>query len=105
MLLVVLVIAFGLVGGRQPPDRQIGVRGARSGIEWYQRTLSARLPTFGVSCRFIPTCSRYAHAVIGEHGLWAGTWLALGRLVRCGPWTPHGTLDPPRGPLNDARRE
>ncbi|RTZ99310.1 MAG: hypothetical protein DSY84_08045 [Candidatus Neomarinimicrobiota bacterium] len=66
-----------------------------AGITWYQRTLSARLPTFGVSCRFVPTCSRYAHAVIGEHGLWTGTRLALGRLARCGPWTPHGTMAPP----------
>ena len=92
--MVVLVIAFGVADGRQSPDLQVGVRWTLAGISWYQRTLSARLPVFGVSCRFVPTCSRYAHTVIGEHGLWPGARLALGRLVRCGPWTPHGTVDP-----------
>ena len=94
-VIVVLVVAFGVADARQPPGLQVGVRWALAGITWYQRTLSVRLPVFGVSCRFVPTCSRYAHAVIGEHGLWTGTRLALGRLARCGPWTPHGTMDPP----------
>ena len=107
VLMVVLVIAVGVADGRQPPDQQIGVRWALASINWYQRTLSARLPMVGVSCRFVPTCSRYAHAVIGEHGLWRGTPLALGRLVRCGPWTPHGTVDPAphREPPSSAARK
>ena len=103
VLIVVLVVASGVADASQPPDQQIGVRWALAGISWYQRTLSVRLPVFGVSCRFVPTCSRYAHAVIGEHGLWTGTRLALGRLARCGPWTPHGTMDPP--PRSAAARE
>ncbi|HJN44763.1 MAG: membrane protein insertion efficiency factor YidD [Vicinamibacterales bacterium] len=95
VLLVVLLVTFGVADGRQPPDQQVGARWALAGITWYQRTLSSRLPVFGVSCRFVPTCSRYAHAVIGEHGLWRGTGLTLGRLARCGPWRPDGTMDPP----------
>ncbi|MCH7708508.1 MAG: membrane protein insertion efficiency factor YidD [Acidobacteria bacterium] len=93
--MVVLVVACAVADGRQPPDQQVGVRWALAGITLYQRTLSVRLPRFGVSCRFAPTCSRYAHSVIGEHGLWTGTRLALGRLARCGPWTPLDTVDPP----------
>ena len=103
VVMVVLVVAFGAADARQAPGQQVGARWALAGITWYQRTLSARLPTFGVSCRFVPTCSRYAHAVIGEHGLWTGTRLTLGRLARCGPWTPHGTADPP--PRGAAVRE
>ena len=103
VVIVVLVVAFGVADARQPPGLQVGVRWALAGITWYQRTLSVRLPVFGVSCRFVPTCSRYAHAVIGEHGLSTGTQLALGRLARCGPWTPHGTADPP--PRGAAVRE
>jgi len=103
VVIVVLLVAFGVADGRQPPDQQVGVRWALAGITWYQRTLSDRLPAFGVSCRFEPTCSRYAHAVIGEHGLLTGTRLALGRLARCGPWTPLGTADPP--PPRDAAPE
>lgn len=93
-LMVVVVVTLGVADARQPPVQQVGVRWALASINWYQRTLSARLPAFGVSCRFVPTCSRYAHAVIGEYGLWTGTRLALGRIARCGPWTPHGTVDP-----------
>ena len=64
----------GVRGGRQTPAaRPAGrVRCALASIAWYQRTLAVQLPLFGVSCRFVPTCSRYAHAVIGEHGLWTG---------------------------------
>ena len=101
-LSVVLLVAVGAADAHRPPDEQVGARWALAGITWYQRTLSARLPAFGVSCRFVPTCSRYAHAVIAKGGLWTGTRLALGRLARCGPWTPHGTVDPP--PPSDAAR-
>ena len=71
-MLVVVVVACGVADRRQPPGQQVGVRCELAGITWYQRTLAVRLPLFGVSCRFVPTCSRYAHAVIGEHGLWTG---------------------------------
>ena len=93
--MIVLAVTLGVVDGRRPPDRQVGVRWALAGINVYQRTLSDRLPTLGVSCRFVPTCSRYAHAAIGALGLWTGARVALGRLARCGPWTPRGTVDPP----------
>ena len=74
-----MVVACGVADRRQLPGQQVGVRCALAGITWYQRTLAVRLPPFDVSCRFVQTCSRYAHAVIGEHGL----------------WTPHGTMAPP----------
>ncbi len=46
-------------------------------------------------CRFSPTCSSYAEVVIREHGALKGGWLTAKRLLRCGPWTPEGTEDPP----------
>ena len=78
-----MVVACGVADRRQPPGQQVGVRCALAGIIWYQRMLAVRLTLFGVSCRFVPTCSRYAHAVIGEHGLWTGTWRAAGTSWRC----------------------
>jgi len=88
-------LAGGLLGCdlTRPPDRQVTTRAAVSAIRWYQATLSRRL---GVQCRFAPTCSEYALAVIRRHGAVRGGWLTAKRLARCGPWTPMGTVDLPR---------
>jgi hypothetical protein len=87
-------VAGGLLGCdlSRPTDRQVATRAAVSAIRWYQATLSRRL---GAQCRFTPTCSEYALTVIRRHGAVRGGWLTAKRLVRCGPWTPMGTLHPP----------
>lgn len=56
-------------------------------ILFYQRVLSPFLPK---RCRFYPSCSEYAAQAILKHGVWRGGWLALRRLLRCGPWHPGG---------------
>ncbi|MEM7353924.1 MAG: membrane protein insertion efficiency factor YidD [Acidobacteriota bacterium] len=53
------------------------------------------MPAAGVRCRFQPTCSHYAEGSIRKHGAWRGTGLAAWRILRCGPWTEIGTVDPP----------
>ena len=42
-------------------------------------------PVIGPRCRFQPTCSEYAVAVVRAHGAWAGLWLSLRRLSQCHP--------------------
>lgn len=42
-------------------------------------------PLFPPSCRFEPTCSRYAIEAIQTHGPLKGLGLALRRLSRCHP--------------------
>ena len=42
------------------------------------------------SCRYEPSCSRYAFTAIERYGALAGTWLTLKRLARCQPWGGHG---------------
>jgi putative membrane protein insertion efficiency factor len=76
-------------------DRQFSARALRAGIHVYQRTLSPLMPALGIRCRFTPTCSRYAEAVILKHGALLGSWLSVKRLARCGPWTAAGTVDEP----------
>ena len=68
---------------------------ALAGIHTYQRTLSPLAARAGIRCRFTPTCSRYAEAVIARNGVVIGGWKAVRRIARCGPWTPAGTRDDP----------
>src|SRR5690349_12809790 len=68
---------------------------AIAGIHAYQRTLAPLAADVGIRCRFTPTCSRYADAVIERDGLARGGWKAIKRIARCGPWTAQGTTDAP----------
>jgi putative membrane protein insertion efficiency factor len=79
----------------RPPPRQWTTRAAVGVIHVYQRTASRLMPAVGVTCRFSPTCSRYAAVVLERHGILRGTALTVVRLARCGPWTPSGTKDLP----------
>lgn len=58
----------------------------------YQKLISPALPP---SCRFYPTCSRYAYEAIDRYGLLKGGWMAIGRVSRCHPFNPGG-YDPVR---------
>jgi uncharacterized protein len=62
-------------------------RAGRGLIQAYRHTLS---PLVGFHCRHLPTCSEYAHEAIGRFGLWAGSWMALARLLRCHPLGSSG---------------
>ena len=68
---------------------------ALRGIHFYQRSLAPVAARLGATCRFEPTCSRYAETVIARDGLIAGGWKTTRRIVRCGPWTVRGTHDEP----------
>ncbi|MDR3497083.1 MAG: membrane protein insertion efficiency factor YidD [Ancalomicrobiaceae bacterium] len=63
---------------------------ARLLIRLYRLTLSAIL---GRSCRYLPTCSEYTEEAIARHGLWAGGWMGLRRILSCHPWGGSG-FDP-----------
>lgn len=60
----------------------------------YRVVLSPLLPP---SCRFTPTCSRYAELAVRRFGPWRGGGLALRRLVRCHPWGGSGWDPVPPG--------
>jgi putative membrane protein insertion efficiency factor len=79
----------------RPPEHQVSTALALGAIHLYQATASRWMPSLGVHCRFTPTCSHYAEAAIREDGALVGGFRALGRILRCGPWTPQGTYDPP----------
>ena len=45
-------------------------------------------------CRFYPSCSEYGYEAVKKYGAIKGSWMAVKRVVRCGPWTEFGTEDP-----------
>ena len=51
-------------------------------VRVYQWTLR---PFIGAHCRFEPSCSHYACAVLASHGALRGTGLAARRILRCNP--------------------
>ena len=66
---------------------RFAARGMISAIELYRNMISPLRPP---SCRFTPTCSQYAVDALRAHGLIRGSWLAMVRLLKCGPWHPGG---------------
>jgi putative membrane protein insertion efficiency factor len=68
---------------RKTPGRVLGT----TLIRLYQLTLSGFI---GNTCRHLPTCSEYGYEAIARHGLWAGGWLTLFRVSRCGPGGTSG---------------
>lgn len=71
---------------RKTPDRLFGM----GLVRLYQLTLSGFI---GNSCRHLPTCSEFGYEAIARHGLWAGGWMTLFRVGRCGPGGTAG-FDP-----------
>ena len=59
-------------------------------IRLYQRFVS---PWMGQNCRFYPSCSQYAVDALKVHGLILGSFYALGRILRCQPFS-EGGYDP-----------
>jgi putative membrane protein insertion efficiency factor len=42
------------------------------------------------SCRFYPTCSRYALDAVMKYGVFKGGYLSIKRILRCNPFNPGG---------------
>lgn len=95
--MVLLLAALGLLTAdlARPPAEQLSARALLAAIDLYQATLSPRIGRLGARCRFEPTCSHYGEAVIRRDGALVGGARATWRILRCGPWTPAGTKDPP----------
>jgi putative membrane protein insertion efficiency factor len=93
-ILAVLFLALAMDVSRAPAD-QWSARVALGAIDVYQATLSKVFARAGTECRFHPTCSHYAEGAIRKHGMLVGSLRTGKRLLRCGPWTPADTYDPP----------
>jgi putative membrane protein insertion efficiency factor len=56
-------------------------------IKFYRVFISPLKPP---SCRFYPTCSKYALEAIEKYGALKGALLAIKRLLKCHPLHPGG---------------
>ena len=95
-----VIVVF--VDASRPPAARTSTAMAVGAIHVYQATLSRLYPKAGVQCRFTPSCSHYAETCVRQFGVARGGWLALKRVIRCGPWTPAGTMDPAPARTADA---
>ena len=71
--------------------KSVGVRAAFFALNCYKSYVSL---WFAGTCRFEPTCSRYAYEAIERFGVARGTWLGLKRLLRCQPLSRKFGCDP-----------
>lgn len=78
-------------GANTPAERTAAVKAALAVLRIYKVYVS---PWFAGSCRFEPTCSRYAHEAIERFGVMHGAWLGLRRLARCQPLSRKFGYDP-----------
>ena len=78
------------MSGQRPPSSGLARLPRLFGrglVALYRYTLA---PLIGPRCRHLPGCSEYADEAVTRFGLWAGSWMALARILRCQPWGTHG---------------
>jgi len=71
--------------------KSFGVRAALFALDCYKAYFSV---LFAGSCRFEPSCSRYAYEAIARFGVARGVWLGTKRLLRCHPLSRKFGYDP-----------
>jgi len=90
-------VATGIGAGRASPvptatgKRSVGVKAALAALRIYKVYFSI---LFAGSCRFEPTCSRYAYEAIERFGVMRGSWMGFKRLLRCQPLSRKFGYDP-----------
>ncbi len=78
-------------GSEDAQKQSVAVKAALAALRIYKVYLSF---LFAGSCRFEPTCSRYAYEAIERFGVMRGSWLGLKRLLRCHPLSRKFGYDP-----------
>ena len=78
------------VAATDAPRPGLVARALLQPIRFYRKFIGPALPP---SCRFEPSCSADAAEAITTHGAVGGLWLAVRRLLKCGPWH-RGGYDP-----------
>ncbi len=93
-LVAMAVIAVTAHDIAATPRDSFSARATIAAIDGYRACVSPHLRGV-VQCRFTPTCSAYGRESVRKYGFLAGSFRAVKRIARCGPWTPAGTVDRP----------
>lgn len=96
VLIIVALVLAGLVAHDMTVEtgRGYAARGAIAAIDTYRAHGSRRVGRV-VTCRFTPTCSAYGREAFAKYGFAKGLAKTSWRILRCGPWTPAGTVEFP----------
>jgi putative membrane protein insertion efficiency factor len=78
-------------GPTNTAPHRLPVRAALFALRFYKAYLSTLMAG---SCRYEPTCSRFAYEAIERFGVLRGCWLGLRRLSRCHPFSGKFGCDP-----------
>lgn len=68
-------------------------------VKFWRRFIS---PMYGDVCKFHPTCSAYGLSALETHGALKGSFLTIGRVLRCHPWSQGGVDYVPGTPQAEA---
>lgn len=96
-ILPLLVVALVIVMAHDmavTPRQSFSARATLAAIDSYRAHVSPHLRGV-IYCRFKPTCSEYGREAVRKYGFAVGSYRAVKRVLRCGPWTPAGTVDRP----------
>lgn len=59
-------------------------------IKVYKKTLSPIFVSFGIKCKYYPTCSEYTRQAIEKYGALKGSFLGIKRILKCNPFSKGG---------------
>ena len=59
-------------------------------ILFYKKKVSPIFSSFGINCKYYPTCSEYTRQAIEKYGSLEGIFLGIIRILKCNPFSKGG---------------
>ena len=57
---------------------------------FYKKKVSPIFSSFGINCKYYPTCSEYTKQAIQKYGATKGIIIGICRIIRCNPFSKGG---------------
>ena len=59
-------------------------------ISFYKKYISKIFYSWGIRCKYYPTCSEYTRQAIEKYGFFKGIFLGFIRILKCNPFSKGG---------------
>ena len=59
-------------------------------LKIYKKYISQVFKSWGIECKYYPTCSEYMRQAIEKYGALKGVYLGTKRFLRCNPFSKGG---------------